>query len=544
MKKIVFPFYVFFAVTELTAAIYYVREGGAGDGSSWLNASGDIQATLDAAALASDDSNQQDVWVSEGEYPPIVITGNVNVYGGFSVSGGDSLDDRATSIFKTVINGDINGDDYDFDNDGYPEAFRDDNVGRVVDKRTSYEYVSEPHYPPFVVAYPTVFDGFYIRGGEVGISSSIDNDYSTLRNLVLERNELGASVDNVTLDNCILRYNLVAAELSGVSLNDCVIQSNAVPVGKATVRFLEPSSVFGGAGVNRITNCFVMDNVSAGDVSIDYIGSAAESYVMTRTIVVDGVVRNAASIRNSTLSEDYSYTDSNYFQGLNIYRSIIGNKLHSTRDSYLVTDPLFVNPGDPEGPDGVFGTVDDGYMLQAASPAIQTDPSGDWVYGAYDYVVSPIFDIDSDGIFDTWEQIIIDANPNDSLTDIYQILPGDDFDADGVSNLDEYLNQTSPLEADSDFDGYSDRVEIDEGKDPNDRLSQPINLRPLTAVELRFFGTPGMTYQAQQLIAGENWENVADPMDGEGREQFILFSYEGARIKNAIYRVVEASQTD
>jgi hypothetical protein len=100
--------------------IRYVREGFTGNGASWANASGDLQATIDA----SSDGDQ--VWVASGTYQPIhpadnlsatdssnknnafVLKNNVKVFGGFtgtetSLTQRDST--RATN--NTILSGDI-----------------------------------------------------------------------------------------------------------------------------------------------------------------------------------------------------------------------------------------------------------------------------------------------------------------------------------------------------------------------------------------------------------------------------------------------------
>ena len=53
------------------------------------------------------------------------------------------------------------------------------------------------------------------------------------------------------------------------------------------------------------------------------------------------------------------------------------------------------------------------------------------------------FDSDNDGIEDAWEQQIIDADPNDDIHNISDVLAEDDFDNDNMSNLAEYLRGTS-----------------------------------------------------------------------------------------------------
>ena len=68
---------------------------------------------------------------------------------------------------------------------------------------------------------------------------------------------------------------------------------------------------------------------------------------------------------------------------------------------------------------------------------------------------SPSFpDTDSDGLDDNWEQQIINGDPNDSITTIAQVLPGDDFDGDGFTNYEEFVASpgTDPTDP-NDFPG-------------------------------------------------------------------------------------------
>jgi hypothetical protein len=55
-------------------------------------------------------------------------------------------------------------------------------------------------------------------------------------------------------------------------------------------------------------------------------------------------------------------------------------------------------------------------------------------------------DSDGDGLPDAWEQRIVNASSQDNITSINEVLPGDDFDADGESNWTEYLNGTDPTD--------------------------------------------------------------------------------------------------
>jgi hypothetical protein len=72
-------------ITYVLPTIRYVKQGGTGDGSSWANASGDLQAMIDAPGV-------QQVWVASGRYTrtsggaSFVMKNNVAIYGGFGGS--------------------------------------------------------------------------------------------------------------------------------------------------------------------------------------------------------------------------------------------------------------------------------------------------------------------------------------------------------------------------------------------------------------------------------------------------------------------------
>lgn len=69
-------------------------------------------------------------------------------------------------------------------------------------------------------------------------------------------------------------------------------------------------------------------------------------------------------------------------------------------------------------------------------------------------------DSDSDGLPDAWEQEIVDADPTDLIVDVSDVSPEDDFDGDGISNLQEFLAGTSPTDF---YNGISPTIVINYG---------------------------------------------------------------------------------
>ena len=82
-----------------------------------------------------------------------------------------------------------------------------------------------------------------------------------------------------------------------------------------------------------------------------------------------------------------------------------------------------------------------------AESSSYTHYSGD----AAGYIMQPAAqrDTDSDGLLDSYEQTIIDADLGDAIDSLDDVLPGDDFDEDGRTNLEEQNDGTDPIDADS-----------------------------------------------------------------------------------------------
>lgn len=165
---------------EADAAVRYVTPGGSGDGSSWAEATDDLQAAIDAS------SPGDEVWVAAGTYQPFnlinekvatsyafILKNGVSLYGGFAGTE-TSRDQRQTKpdgkawdmANPTILSGD----------DDFP-----DNWERVIAPGTSFRYTwnlsdrneipgtekncTHVIYAGDVITDHTVIDGFTITGG-------------------------------------------------------------------------------------------------------------------------------------------------------------------------------------------------------------------------------------------------------------------------------------------------------------------------------------------------------------------------------------------
>ena len=107
--------------------------------------------------------------------------------------------------------------------------------------------------------------------------------------------------------------------------------------------------------------------------------------------------------------------------------------------------------------------IDPGYGTDPLNP----DTDGDGLSDLEELIVgtSPNrIDSDCDGMPDGWEV----SNGLDPLSSSGDNGAAGDLDEDGLSNIDEYLNDCNPQDPDTDGDGVSDLAEVTGGSNPSD----------------------------------------------------------------------------
>ncbi len=179
------------------ATIYYVKVDGTGDGSSWENASGDLQAIIDAADL------HDNIWIAEGTYYPtscticnegdrdssFLISKRVRLYGGFP-SAADcsttSLEDRDWVNHPTILSGDIG-----------IQGDNTDNAYHVV------------RINNLTGGYLLKFDGLNIRDGHANGNEEIDKNGAGIH----------CQDGRFSVINCVFENN-IAVENGGAVYND------------------------------------------------------------------------------------------------------------------------------------------------------------------------------------------------------------------------------------------------------------------------------------------------------------------------------------
>ncbi|MDR1755473.1 MAG: right-handed parallel beta-helix repeat-containing protein [Culturomica sp.] len=256
-------------IFRTNGAVRYVKPAatGTGDGSSWANASGDLQAMIDASSsgdavyaaagtyyarrgrLAVD---ERPIQGNPDRYHSFVMKEGVSVYGGFPVNAnaGSTPENRPkiasakygwqlanpSILTGSVPAGEINmEDDWTFTAQGWSPLGYIDNALHVVWFAVNGFQAAPDGTParanPLNV--PTVLDGFTIEGGNAdggGVSSGGGTVGASTR--------LGGGVylaGNGVIRNCIVQKNYALARGGGVFTNyggtvsDCFVGSNACP---------------------------------------------------------------------------------------------------------------------------------------------------------------------------------------------------------------------------------------------------------------------------------------------------------------------------
>ena len=345
-----------FYVAQAAPITRYVKPAatGIGDGTSWVNASGNLQAMINASI-----SNDQ-IWVAAGTYKPTTLPGGctgcgvvgstnrnntfllksgILMYGGFA--GNETvISQRNFNLNETILSGDIGTIGVSSDNVYHVVTAISCTNFTILDKFTIQEGNANGA-GSITVSTKTYFQVW--GGGMLNVASALKiSNCSFVTNLADSGGGmLNTDSSNPTITNSVFANNTANGgggiynhDFSSPTFNSCTIAYNA-------------GTVAGGAMYNyngsqpTINNSIMWANTGG-----TFAGVANNGGSLTVNL---SIIQNGASPCNSCLNTN-------------------GN-----------IDPLFINTTDLNGPDNRWGNADDGLQLSNCSPAIDGITSGTYL---------------------------------------------------------------------------------------------------------------------------------------------------------------------
>lgn len=313
--------------------IRYVKQGGTGDGTSWTNASGDIQRMIDDLADNNPGRQPGEVWIAEGEYEPQTqlisnasysasfrMRDGISVYGGFA--GGETS--KTERKLKTKPEGE-EVMPWEFEHTTVLKAAYYDRKNLTLngnkwtltsDSRHVVWFAPMQGEDPFTQV--TTLDGVTIMGGYAQGGTGLD-DFKTDR---------GAGVymdgENAYLTNCTVTENNATGNGGGVYLRNGRVQSSLI---------YNNNSDQNGGGVyvddQGLVHRSMLANNSARNGAGVYLDNSDEAQLLPEYLILSTCV-----VSNNTASGNGAvYCNQG---GVLLQNTIVNNKCVTATD---LTDP-------------------------------------------------------------------------------------------------------------------------------------------------------------------------------------------------------------
>ncbi len=363
------------SINYANATTRYVKQGGSGsgDGSSWVNASSDLQAMINASILLDE------VWVAEGTYKPNTyplgclnctsprdytfhLKNEVKVYGGFPDTGSPVFSDRNVSSHPTILSGNI-------DESGTEDAYHvilsitDDNTTVLdgftvtgghadgvfeitVEGQSIYKdvgggmWISNFSSPSLINC---TFSGNNVNNAGGGIYNAKSSN-PVLTNCLFSNNIAlnGSGMhneenSNPILTNCNFEFNIASNNGGGIhnessnpSFTDCTFSGNTAIIGGGIFNSFNSSPIF--------INCIFSNNSSSSGGGM--YSDDCNSLILTNctfssnNAVIGGGMYNGSSnpILTNCIFNSNSATEPTFYGGGGMYN--IGSNLNLTNCTF------------------------------------------------------------------------------------------------------------------------------------------------------------------------------------------------------------------
>ena len=295
MKKLLLSLVVLLSMTAMAEqknGIVYVKPGGAGDGTSWANAMGDIQTAINTAR--ADKAARKDVWVAAGDYTigtAIVMSDSISLYGSFA--GTETAVDQRTKM--------TNGKPWEFTNSTILTA----NNCRLIETASNFDMA-------------TIVDGFILTNGNgIGTTLSKSGGAAVVRNNMVIQNCViqnstaldgaggGLNMTGGTVKNSWIYNNRQTTNANGgggiyintASGNETTVENCKIEKNSSTIR--GGGINVQGAGFAYLKNLYIVNNKSEDAAGTPKAGAAIYANSATNTVT------NCIIANNSGLSTFY-----------------------------------------------------------------------------------------------------------------------------------------------------------------------------------------------------------------------------------------------
>lgn len=379
----------------LNATTRYVAQTGSGSGTSWANASSNLQAMINAS-VATDE-----VWVATGSYKPTLdpfgnsnptdprdktfyIKDGVKIYGGFAGTE-TNINQRNITANPTSLNGDIGTIGSNNDNAYHVVlvvAPSNEGIGVTIDGFT----VRGGSDGNSVTGYVTVngYSIYHHIGGGINITGGIN----TLKNNTLYGNRASygggiyiQSGENMLTNNTLYANTAPSGYGGGINIQGGInTLTNNILSGNSA--FYHGGGISIQGGENMLTNNTLYGNVINSGVGFG--GGGIYTYSGSTNMLMNNI------FWGNKIGDNASIQGADYYKNDPCSTTFINNLLQLASSNYpldasspygigtaatgniFAQDPFFVNAADIDGADNIHRTADDGLILSFGSSAYNT----------------------------------------------------------------------------------------------------------------------------------------------------------------------------